>query len=225
MRRVAEYNETIAEMNLFDSLTNMLKIVEDSIKGLLHFLNALSNESPQKLYSLHQQVRSLKEKADHMKLLLVEYTVRLSIPAETKDLYTTIAIGLSRLTQLMDGSAYRLYMAIANNHSIDADLQQELVKFSEGLAAEFNSLAASLNGLRSDPRKTLRDVDKVFKYEDALDDVYRAIELKIYRRLQGNVPALMLLKESLDFMENAADVVKELGETLLYIALQRAVIV
>ncbi len=224
MRRVAEYSETIAEMNLFDSLTNMLKIVEDSIKGLLNFLNALSNESLQKLYSLHQQIRSLKEKADHMKLLLVEYTVRLSIPAETKDLYATMAIGLSRLTQLMDGSAYRLYMAIANNHSIDMDLQQELVKFSEGLVTEFNSLATSLNGLRSDPRKTLRDVDKVFKYEEALDDIYRALELKIYRRLQGNVPALMLLKESLDFMEDAADVIKELGETLLYIALQRAVI-
>lgn len=224
MHRLAEYNETIAEMNLFDSLTNMLKIVEDSIKGLSNFLSSLSNESSQKLYSLHQQIRSLKEKADRMKLLLVEYTVRLSIPAETKDLYTTIAIGLSRLTQLIDGSAYRLYMAIANNHSIDVDLQQELVKFSEGLAAEFNSLATSLNGLRSDPRKTLRDVDKVFKYEEALDDTYRALELKIYRRLQGNVPALMLLKESLDFMENAADVIKELGETLLYIALQRAVI-
>ncbi len=224
---MAEYwtrGDSIAEMHLFEALGRLAEMSNDALRGLYRFIEGLSTGDQEKVKSLYLQLRDQKQRVEETKMLVMEYLVRLGEALNTKDLYASVALNLDRVVQLIDGAAYRLYMYIANNYSLDDELYGDLKKYIEQLMREYESLHTGLNKLSVDPKRTIKEVENVVKYEDELDRLYRSYELKMFNKLADNVPALMILKDAIDFIENIADVVKESAETLRYLALHRAML-
>ncbi len=217
-------SESIAEMHLFEALSSLANLDKNALADLRNFIDNLDKVGVDKIKSLYMKLRNDKQQVEDIKALVMEYLVRLGEGLNMKDLYASIALGLDRIVQLIDGASYRLYMYIANGYSLNDDLYGDLKNFIETLIHEYNSFYQGLDKLRVDPRRTIKEMEQVIKLEEDLDRLYRSYELRMFKKLADNVPALMLLKDAIDFIESIADVIKESAETLRYLALHRAML-
>ncbi len=217
-------SESIAEMNLFESLSSLANLDKNALMDLRSFIENIGKVDVEKIRSMYMRLRSDKQQVEETKTLVMEYLVRLGEGLNMKDLYASIALGLDRIVQLIDGASYRLYMYVANGYRLDDDLYNDLKNFIETLIKEYSAFHQGLDKLRVEPKMTIKEMEQVIKLEEDLDRLYRSYELKMFKKLADNVPALMLLKDAIDFIESIADVVKESAETLRYLALHRVML-
>lgn len=215
--------ESIAEMNLHEALSNLARMGLDTIVEFKKFIENI-NIDVGKLENLYEKLREKKQRVEDTKMLVMEYLVRLGSTINNGDVYAKVALSLDRSIQLADGAAYRLYMFMENGFDTDNDIHNDVMMFVNKLVKEYELLYNGILKLRVNPKQTLKIISDVIKIEDELDELYRAMELKLFKKLSGNIAALMLLKEAIDFIEDIADVVKEAGEAVRYIALHKAVI-
>ncbi len=222
---MAEYwRETgsIAEMHVFEELNNLARMSYDTLRDFREFVDVLINNGDQVIAKAYEKLRSRKHRVEENKVMVMEYLVRLGRALEEKDMYASIALSLDKTVQKIDGAAYRLYMFIANKYSFDNELHSCVSKFVEKLLEEYNMFYDGLNLLRSNPRRCIKNMEQVVKLEEELDKIYRSSELELFKKLADNIPALMIMKDAMDFIEDVADIIKEAGETLRYLALHRA---
>ena len=213
-------SESLAEMHVYEALGNLARMGLDVVMEFNNFVENLDIDI-RTIGSLYQKLYGQKQRIEETKMLVMEYLVRLGSALNNKDIYVNLALSLDRTVQLIDGAAYRLYMYVANGFKLDEELYSGVKDFIKRLIEEYRILYEGLSKLRFDPKKTLQSMEQVVKIESDLDMKYREIELDLFKKLSSNIPALMLLKEAIDFIEDVADVIKESAEGVRYLALHR----
>ena len=221
---MAEYwstNESLAEMHVFEALSNLARMSYDALSNFKDFIGVLDSDDERAIVNLYERIRGLKNRVEETKMMVMEYIVRLSRTLEAKDMYASIALSLDKTVQKIDGAAYRLYMMKLNKFVFDEKLHSRLMEFIQKIVDEFQTLYNGLTRLRSAPRKAIQDMNLVVKLEEEIDRMYRENEIELFKSLSNNIPALMLVKEAMDFVEDVADIIKEVAETIRYLALHR----
>ncbi len=218
-----EQSESLAEMHLHEALGNLTRLGLDALNDFKNLVSNL-NRDTRTVKNLYERLRSRKQRVEDMKVLVMEYLVRLGNAINNKDVYADLALALERAIQLVDGAAYRLYMYVENEFKFDEEIYNDVTKFVERLIDGYNSLYDGLLKLRIDPKRSVKSMGNVVKIEEELDGLYREVELKLFKKLSKNIAALMLLKEAVDFIEDVADVVRESAEAVRYLALHRTIL-
>lgn len=221
---MAEYsaNESLAEMHIHESLTNLARLASDVFRSFNEIVvNIRENTDFQRLYT---KLRGLKDNVEDNRIMFMEYLVRLGDAVANRNLYIDLALKIDRSSQLLDGASYRLALYRTKGLNVDEELFGLLKEIAAALIAEYDSFCDGLSKLRVDPKKALQKVKSINDLEGRIDELYRHITFTLYSKYADNIVGLMVLKDAVDFMENTADTIKELGEDLRYLALQRALI-
>ncbi len=217
------YNsESIAEMNIHESLVNLAEIASDVVRVFNSIVENLAKDTD--LKKLYNKLLEPKSRVEENKILFMEYLVRLGDTIAYKQSYASIALGIERLTQYLDGASYRLMILKSEAHSLDDEIHGYIEELKNVLNEQFQNLYSGLKRLRSDPKKTLHHVNDVTKLENRADEIYRNATYTLYTRLSNNILLLMMLKDIFDFMENASDLMRSLGEELRYLALHKTIV-
>ncbi|RLG81032.1 MAG: DUF47 domain-containing protein [Thermoprotei archaeon] len=217
------YSEgSIAEINIHENLVNLANMARDSLKVFNEIVdNLVSDIDVGRLYS---RILELKSRIEDNKLLFMEYLVRLGEGLPYKQSYATIALGFERFTQLLDGASYRLTILKSRRLEISSEIYRYIAMFKDIVNEQFRNIFEGLRLLYSDPKKTLTRISEVSKLENRADEVYRNATFSLYTEYGTKVLTLMTLRDILDFIENAADLLRSLGEELRYLALHRIVV-
>ncbi|OYT37195.1 MAG: hypothetical protein B6U89_07745 [Desulfurococcales archaeon ex4484_58] len=212
-------NESIAEMNIHENLVNLARMAGDVLRVFVDIVNSMPGEvDPSKIYG---KIIEPKSRIEENKLLFMEYLARLGDAISYKQNYASIALGLERLTQLLDGASYRLTLLKQKKYSIDDEICDFIKQFTGIIEEQYRNLLEGLKKLRSDPKKTLMNVNEITKLENRADEVYRNATFTLYTKLSEQIIPLMVLKDAIDFIENASDLLKSVGEELRYLALHK----
>ncbi len=212
--------ESIAEMHVVEELCNLARMGLDTIGEFQEFIRLLEAGDARVVGRAYEKLRSGIHSVEETKVMVMEYLVRLSI--DGKDLYASLTLAVDKSVQKIDGAAYRLYMYIASGYTFKDELYGLIKDFVSKLVEEYRVFYNGLMKLRSDPRECIKAMNVVVKLEEELDNYYRSIELEMFKKLADNIPALMIMKDAMDFIEEVSDIIKEAGETLRYIALHKA---
>ncbi len=216
-------NESIAEMNIHENLVNLASIVEDALRIFNDVVNNLTKENVD-LKKLYERILVPKNRVEENKIIFMEYLVRLGETIAYKQSYASIALGLERLAQYLDGASYRLVLLKKEDEFLNNDLYKYIDGLRKVINEQFNNLYQGLKKLRVEPKKTISLVNEISKLENRADEIYREATYTIYTKLSGKTLLLMMMRDVLDFMENSSDLLRSLGEELRYLALHKIIV-
>lgn len=110
----------------------------------------------------------------------------------------------SEIADFSEGTAYYLVEIMEHNWSVPSDIKKDLLKLSEAVLDAVLKLRETMMVLSYGSTKTLEKANDVEIAERIVDDLYRALAIKVLST-KIDIPALLLLRDVLQLLENSAD--------------------
>jgi uncharacterized protein Yka (UPF0111/DUF47 family) len=212
----------LVELTATEHLVNLCRTIRDELEALKSLVQAYSDINSEKkrtVIDIYGKVRSIKERGEGQKALIMEYLVKSSELSTSTRSYIEITRILDRIIQHIDGVGYRFVLMIENGVLIGREATSDFIRFIEMLKEQLDSLEASIDKLRVSPRKALEILNRVFVIEEDIDEKFRRGVFEIYGKYAGYVSALLILKDIYEHLEEVSDFLKSAGEELRYMIL------
>lgn len=218
-------HESLAEMTTKEYLVNIMTTIEDELKLfrtiLLTRVELLKSSELSKHY---EKIREIKNRSEELKNQIMEYLVKNSEILMYSGRYIEIVRTLDRIAQHIDGLAYRYVLLVENGFQIDSTILKTLAEMNEQSLYQLRNLVDALNILSANARKAIEYLENVVRAEDIVDSMFRKAVFEIYQKLSGQVPALMMTKDIVEYQEEVCDLLKEIGEEIRYLVLVRTLL-
>jgi predicted phosphate transport protein (TIGR00153 family) len=118
----------------------------------------------------------------------------------------------SEIADFSEGIAYYLIEIIEHNWKVPDDIKKDLLKLSEAVFDAVLRLRETMMVLSYGSTKTLEQAKDVEIAERTVDDLYRALSIKVLSS-KLDVPVLLLLRDILQLLENSADKAEDAADT------------
>jgi uncharacterized protein Yka (UPF0111/DUF47 family) len=110
----------------------------------------------------------------------------------------------SEIADFSEGIAFYLVEIMEHNWSVPSDIKKDLVKLSVAVLDSVLKLRETMMVLTYGSTKTLERAKDVETAERIVDDLYRALAIKVLNS-KLDTPVLLLLRDVLQLLENSAD--------------------
>jgi len=110
----------------------------------------------------------------------------------------------SEIADFCEGIAFRLVEILEKNWQVPKEIKEGLLKLSESVFETVSKLRETAMTLSYGSTKTLEKAREVEVAEQAVDDLYRELEIKIISS-RMEIPVLLLLRDVIQLLEDAAD--------------------
>jgi len=110
----------------------------------------------------------------------------------------------SEIADFSEGIAFYLVEIMEHNWTVPPEIKKDIVKLSLAVLDAVLKLRETMMVLNYGPQKTLERAKDVEIAERIVDDQYRTITIKALSS-KLDTPVLLLLRETLQLMENSAD--------------------
>jgi uncharacterized protein Yka (UPF0111/DUF47 family) len=123
----------------------------------------------------------------------------------------------SEIADFCEGIAFRLLEIMERKWQVSLEIKKDLMSFSEAVFETVTKLRETAMTLNYGSTKTLEKAREVEVAEQAVDDLYRELEVKI---LNGKleIPALLLLRDVIALLEDAADKAEDASDAARIVA-------
>lgn len=223
--REARVRLSIAESTLDEQMLNLARMVDDALRELRQVLDSLVKGDQSAVRSRYEKVRSIKEGVERAKDDALRYMAGLGLALASADSYKAVFLGLARLAMIVDGAAYRslLIAENADPSKIPVELADVLLAMVSSLQRQHDSLVTAIRLVAANPRRSWEEAAKTLKLEDEIDLMYRKAEIMVYKLLRSDIIALMLVKDLVELLEEASDVIRDVAENVRLLSLYREV--
>jgi uncharacterized protein Yka (UPF0111/DUF47 family) len=119
----------------------------------------------------------------------------------------------SEIADFSEGIAYYLIEIIEHNWKVPEDIKKDLLKLSEAVFDAVLKLRETMMVLSYGSTKTLEQAKDVEIAERTVDDLYRALSIKVLSS-KLDLPVLLLLRDILQLLENSADKAEDAADTV-----------
>jgi len=143
---------------------------------------------------------------------------------DTATYYKNVALALARIAQLMDGAAYRakLLAELETRPQLPSEIAKSLKEAIATLLETYSQLLSAIRQLNDNPRQSIERAKRVVGGEERMDAVYRGFLYTIYKGAESKTGKMLLLRDLIDFIEEAVDTARNAAEDILFLAMFRA---
>jgi len=110
----------------------------------------------------------------------------------------------SEIADFSEGIAFYLVEIMEHNWNVPSDIKKDLLKLSEAVFDSVLKLRETMMVLSYGSTKTLEKAKDVEIAERIVDDLYRALAIKVLSS-KLDLPVLFLMRDVLQLLENSAD--------------------
>ena len=110
----------------------------------------------------------------------------------------------SEIADFSEGIAFYLVEIMEHNWTVPSDIKRDIVKLSDAVLDSVLKLRETMMVLTYGPNKTLEKAKDVETAERVVDDLYRALAIKVLSN-KLDMPVTLLLRDVLQLLENSAD--------------------
>ena len=206
---------SIAEMSLIETMIMMSNLLLDEIREA----RAVLEKPIISMDEIISKVRKVKEKIEEQKERAMEYLVRLPPGLIMKDTFGPIILGLTNVSQYVDGSMYRLAL-LAEKGATTEKLTKVTNRLLSLLYDQVEYMNKAIKVVQRDPLRALKMINESIRLEDEIDREYRS---NLYEVLsESDAPASAVLTwEILSNLEDASDIAKDAAEYFKYFVLHK----
>jgi predicted phosphate transport protein (TIGR00153 family) len=169
------------------------RLVDDFVKG-----NKAS------IRQLHAEIRKAEEEVDIARRRVAEELAEIGAILISREDFLRFTSLSSEIADFCEGIAFRLSEIAERGWKVPSDVKKGLAKLSDAMldtVLKLRETAVTLNYGAEKASEKARDVEVA---ERVVDDLYRDLEVKILSS-QIDIPALLLLRDVLQLMEDVAD--------------------
>ncbi len=199
----SETEERVKRRALNACNDNLRKVVDVSrkIPQLVEYFAVGDKENARKLFS---EIRLGEEEVVKARRMVSQELAEIGAILIAREDFFRFTNLSSEIADFSEGIAYYLVEIMDHNWNIPPEVKKDLLKLSLAVLDSVIKLRETMMVLNYGSQKTLEKAKDVEIAERIVDDQYRALSIKI---LSGklDVPALLLLRDVLQLLENSAD--------------------
>jgi uncharacterized protein Yka (UPF0111/DUF47 family) len=124
----------------------------------------------------------------------------------------------SEIADFSEGTAHYILEIMEHNWNVSSDIKKDLLKLSEAVLDSVLKLRETMMVLSYGPAKTLDKAKDVEIAERVVDDIYRALAIRVLTS-KLDLPVLFLLRDVLQLLENSADKAEDAADTARMLSL------
>lgn len=124
----------------------------------------------------------------------------------------------SEIADFSEGIAYYLIEIMEHDWKVPDDIKNDLLKLSEAVLDTVIKLRETMMVLSYGSAKTLEKTKDVEVAERVVDDIYRALSIKVLSS-KLELPVLLLLRDVLQLLENTADKAEDAADAARMLSL------
>jgi len=169
------------------------QLVDDFVKGNKASVN-----------QLHTEIRKAEEEVDIARRGVAQELAEIGAILISREDFLRFTSLASEIADFCEGIAFRLLEIMERGWKVPLDVKKGLAKLSDAMldtVLRLRETATTLNYGAEKASEKARDVEVA---ERVVDDLYRELEVKVLSS-QIEIPALLLLRDVLQLMEDVAD--------------------
>jgi uncharacterized protein Yka (UPF0111/DUF47 family) len=199
----AETEERVKRRALNACQDNLRKVVDVSrkIPQIVEHFASGDKENAKKLFS---EIKAGEEEVIKARRLVSQELAEIGAILIAREDFLRFTNLSSEIADFSEGIANYLVEIMEHNWVIPSDIKKDLLKLSLAVLESVLKLRETLMVLNYGPQKTLERAKDVEIAERVVDDIYRALTLKVLSS-KLEIPVLLLLRDVLQLMENSAD--------------------
>ncbi|MDH4291422.1 MAG: DUF47 family protein [Dehalococcoidia bacterium] len=153
---------------------------------------------------LHAEIRKSEEEVDIARRGLAQELAEIGAILISREDFLRFTNLVSEIADFCEGVAFRLSEIAERGWKVPADVKKGLCKLAEAAFETVAKLRETTMTLNYGAARAAEKAREVEVAERAVDDLYRELEVKVLSS-QIEIPALLLLRDVLQLMEDMAD--------------------
>jgi uncharacterized protein len=199
----AETEERVKRRALSACQDNLRKVVDVSrkIPQIVEHFASGDKENARKLFS---EIKAGQEEVIKARRMVSQELAEIGAILIAREDFLRFTNLSSEIADFSEGIAYYLVEIMEHNWVISSDIKKDLLKLSLAVLDSVLKLRETMLVLTYGSQKTLERAKDVEIAERIVDELYRALTIKV---LSGkfDVPVTLLLRDVLQLLENSAD--------------------
>ena len=199
----AETEERVKRRALNACQDNLRKVVDVSrkIPQLVEYFASGDKENARRLFS---EIKTGEEEVIKARRMVSQELAEIGAILIAREDFLRFTNLSSEIADFSEGIANYLVEIMEHNWVIPTDVKKDLLKLSLAVLDSVLKLRETMMVLNYGPQKTLERAKDVEIAERIVDDIYRALTIKVLTS-KLDVPVLLLLRDVLQLLENSAD--------------------
>jgi predicted phosphate transport protein (TIGR00153 family) len=199
----AETEERVKRRALNACQDNLRKVVDVSrkIPQLVEYFASGDKENASKLFS---EIRAGEEEVIKARRMVSQELAEIGAILIAREDFLRFTNLSSEIADFSEGIANYLVEIMEHNWIIPSEVKKDLLKLSLAVLDSVLKLRETMMVLNYGPQKTLERAKDVEISERIVDEIYRALTIKVLTS-KLEVPVLLLLRDVLQLLENSAD--------------------
>lgn len=199
----AETEERVKRRALNACQDNLRKVVEVERKmpQMVDFFATGKKDDARQLFS---EIRLGEEEVIKARRMVSQELAEIGAILISREDFLRFTNLTSEIADFSEGIAFYLVEIMEHNWSVPSDIKRDLVKLSEAVLESVLKLRETMMTLTYGPTKTMEKAKDVEIAERIVDDIYRALVIKVLSS-KLDLPATLLLRDVLQLLENSAD--------------------
>jgi len=153
---------------------------------------------------LFVEIRKSEEEVDTARRMVSRELAAIGAILMSREDFLRFTNLTSEIADFCEGIAFRLVEILDKNWQVPKDIKEGLLKLSESVFETVSKLRETTMTLSYGSTKTLEKAREVEVAEQAVDDLYRDLEIKIVSS-RIEIPVLLLLRDVIQLLEDSAD--------------------
>jgi predicted phosphate transport protein (TIGR00153 family) len=207
----AETEQRVKRRALNACQDNLRKVVDVTrkIPQMVEHFSKNDKESARQLFS---EIRKGEEEVIMARRMVSQELAEIGAILINREDYLRFTNLSSEIADFSEGIAHYLVEIMEHNWNVPTDIKKDLLKLSEAVFDAVLKLRETMMVLNYGSTKTLEKAKDVEIAERTVDDIYRALSIKVLSS-KLDLPVLLLLRDILQLLENSADKAEDAADT------------
>lgn len=199
----AETEERVKRRALNACQDNLRKVVdlERKIPQMAEFFATGQKDGARQLFS---EIKLGEEEVIKARRLVSQELAEIGAILISREDFLRFTNLTSEIADFSEGIAFYLVEIMEHNWTVPSDIKRDIVKLSDAVLDSVLKLRETMMVLTYGPNKTLEKAKDVETAERVVDDLYRALAIKVLSN-KLDMPVTLLLRDVLQLLENSAD--------------------
>jgi predicted phosphate transport protein (TIGR00153 family) len=191
-----------------DNLRKVVDLTRKIPQMVGHFTKG-DKESARQLFS---EIRKGEEEVIAARRMVSQELAEIGAILTSREDYLRFTNLSSEIADFSEGIAYYLVEILEHNWNVPGDIKKDLIQLSDAVLDAVLKLRETMMVLNYGSAKTLEKAKDVEIAERNVDDIYRALSIKVLSS-KLDLPVLLLMRDVLQLLENSADKAEDAADT------------
>ena len=208
----AETEQRVKRRALSACQDNLRKVV-DVTRKIPQMVEYFSKDDKASARQLFNEIREGEEAVLKARRMVSQELAEIGAILISREDFLRFTNLSSEIADFSEGIAYYLIEIMEHNWSVPSDIKKDLLSLSEAVFDAVLKLRETMMVLSYGSAKTLEKAKDVEIAERTVDDLYRALAIKV---ISGklDLPVLLLLRDIIQLLENSADKAEDAADTV-----------